>query len=83
MLKKFPGAHLMEALQRKKMRNLLSKEFLASRLMKIAIASIAMIVLWAIPASSFGVEGLTIVQQRVIAIFVFAILMWIFNAIPA
>ena len=83
MLKKFPGAHLMEALQRKKMRNLLSKEFLASRLMKIAIASIAMIVLWAIPASSFGVEGLTIVQQRVIAIFMFAILMWIFNAIPA
>ena len=83
MLKKFPGAHLMEALHRKKLRDLLSKELLASRLVKIFIASIAMIVLWAMPTAAFGVEGLTIVQQRVIAIFVFAILMWIFNAIPA
>ena len=83
MLKKFPGAHLMEALHRKKLRDLLSKDLLASRLVKIFIASIAMIVLWAMPTAAFGVEGLTIVQQRVIAIFVFAILMWIFNAIPA
>ncbi len=83
MLKKFHGAHLMEALHRKKLRDLLSKELLASRLVKILIASIAMIVLWAMPTAAFGVEGLTIVQQRVIAIFVFAILMWIFNAIPA
>ena len=83
MLKKFHGAHLMEALHRKKLRDLLSKELLASRLVKIFIAALAMIVLWAMPVTAFGVEGLTIVQQRVIAIFVFAILMWIFNAIPA
>ena len=42
-----------------------------------------------VPTSFFGVNpdtGLpifTLTQQRVIAIFVFAILMWIFNAIPA
>lgn len=83
MLKKFHGAHLMEALHRKKLRDLLSKDLLASRLVKIFIAALAMIVLWAMPVTAFGVEGLTIVQQRVIAIFVFAILMWIFNAIPA
>ena len=83
MLKKFPGAHLMEALQRQKLHKLLSKKFLAPRLLKIAISCVAMIILWALPTSFFGVEGLTIVQQRVIAIFVFAILMWIFNAIPA
>ncbi len=83
MLKKFHGAHLMEALHRKKLRDLLSKDLLASRLVKIAIACLAMIILWAMPVTAFGVEGLTFVQQRVIAIFVFAILMWIFNAIPA
>ena len=83
MLKKFHGAHLMEALHRKKLRDLLSKDLLASRLVKILIASLAMIILWAMPVTAFGVEGLTLVQQRVIAIFVFAILMWIFNAIPA
>ena len=83
MFKSFPGAHLMEALQRKKLHRLMSTDFLASRLTKILIASITMIVLWAIPTTSFGIEGLTLVEQRVIAIFAFATLMWIFNAIPA
>ena len=83
MFKKFPGAHLMESLQRQKLHRLMSTEFLASRLAKILIASITMIVLWAIPTTSFGIEGLTLVEQRVIAIFAFATLMWIFNAIPA
>lgn len=31
----------------------------------------------------FGIDGLTIVQQRVIAIFVFAILSWLTECIPA
>ena len=83
MFKRFPGAHKMEALQRKKLHSLLSKKNLLARLSKIAIAMLTMIVLWAIPVTAFGIDGLTIVQQRVIAVFVFAILMWIFNAIPA
>ena len=83
MFKRFPGAHLMESLQRKKLQKLMSTEFLASRLTKILIASITMIVLWAIPTTSFGIDGLTLVEQRVIAIFAFATLMWVFNAIPA
>ncbi len=83
MFKKFHGSHKMEALQRKKMQNLLSKDMFASRLVKIAISCIAMIILWAVPTASLGIEGLTLVEQRVIAIFVFATLMWIFNAIPA
>jgi sodium-dependent dicarboxylate transporter 2/3/5 len=40
------------------------------------------VILWAIPTSSFGIDGLTVVQQRVIAIFVFAALMWITEVIP-
>ena len=83
MFKRFHGSHLMEALQRQKLHRLMSTEFLASRLTKILIASITMIVLWAIPTTSFGIEGLTLVEQRVIAIFAFATLMWVFNAIPA
>ena len=38
--------------------------------------------LWAIPVSFYGIEALTVVQQRVIALFVFAALMWIFEIIP-
>ena len=35
--------------------------------------------LWAVPTSFFGIDALTVVQQRVIALFVFAALMWIFE----
>ena len=40
------------------------------------------IFLWAVPVSFYGIEALTVVQQRVIALFVFAALMWIFEIIP-
>ena len=38
--------------------------------------------LWAVPTSFFGIDALTVVLQRVIALFVFAALMWIFEIIP-
>ena len=40
------------------------------------------IFLWAVPTSFFGIEGLTPVMQRTIAIFVFTALMWIIEVIP-
>ena len=48
----------------------------------LPIVLIATILLWVLPVSSFGIEGLTVVQQRMIAIFVFAALMWMFEIIP-
>lgn len=39
--------------------------------------------MWFVPASFFGIEGLTVVQQRTIAIFCYAALMWMFEIIPA
>lgn len=44
---------------------------------------IAVLVLWFMPASAFGIEGLTVIQQRTIAIFCYAALMWMFEIIPA
>ena len=38
--------------------------------------------LWLVPTSFFGIDGLTVVEQRTIAIFVFAALMWMFEIIP-
>ena len=38
----------------------------------LPIVLIATILLWVLPVSAFGIEGLTVVQQRMIAIFVFA-----------
>ena len=48
----------------------------------LPIALIVTIFLWAVPVSFYGIEGLTVVQQRVIALFVFAALMWMFEIIP-
>ena len=38
--------------------------------------------LWLVPVDFYGIDGLTVVQQRVIAIFVFAALMWMTEIIP-
>ena len=48
----------------------------------LPIVLIITILLWALPVSTFGIDGLTVVQQRMIAIFVFAALMWMFEVIP-
>ena len=41
------------------------------------------IVLFAMPTEWFGIEGLTVIQQRTIALFVFAAFMWILEVVPA
>ncbi len=48
----------------------------------LPIVLIVTIFLWAVPVSFYGIDGLTVVQQRMIAIFVFAALMWMFEIIP-
>ena len=48
----------------------------------LPIVLIVTIFLLAVPTSFFGIEALTAVQQRVIALFVFAALMWMFEIIP-
>ena len=39
--------------------------------------------LWNAPTSMYGIDGLNVVQQRIIAIFVFATLMWIMEIVPS
>ncbi|MBQ6723406.1 MAG: SLC13/DASS family transporter [Paludibacteraceae bacterium] len=39
--------------------------------------------MWFVPISFFGIDGLTVIQQRTIAIFCYAALMWMFEIIPA
>ena len=40
-------------------------------------------IVWNLPISIFDIDGLTVVQQRIIAIFVFATLSWLTECIPA
>ncbi len=48
----------------------------------LPIVLVVTLFLWCVPVSFFGIDGLTVTQQRVIALFAFAALMWIFEVIP-
>ena len=48
----------------------------------LPVVLIITIFLWAVPVSFYGIADLTVVQQRMIAIFIFAALMWMFEIIP-
>lgn len=53
---------------------------------KIILATVILLItilLWVLPASDLGIEGMNVMQQRTLAIFVFAALMWLFEVIPA
>lgn len=47
------------------------------------ITALVTLIIWNLPSACFGIVGLTVVQQRVIAIFVMAVMLWITEAIPA
>lgn len=46
------------------------------------VSIVLTLIAWAMPTESLGIPGLTIVEQRVIAIFIFAAAMWITEAAP-
>ena len=54
-----------------------------ARILKILFVLILTATVWFLPSDAFGINGLTVLQQRVIAIFVFAATMWILEAVPA
>ncbi len=59
------------------------KKYQLKQMIILPIILIITLVLALVPTDFFGIEGLTVVQQRTIAIFVFAALMWMLEVIPA
>ena len=53
------------------------------KLIELVCIIIVTAIVWNLPTSVFDIDGLTVVQQRIIAIFVFATLTWLTEAIPA
>lgn len=58
------------------------KKFDVKHWVILPLILIATLFLWLVPVSFFGIDSLTVVQQRMIAIFAFAALMWIFEVVP-
>ena len=83
MYKIFHGFHLVEAYQDLKKAKRLAKNQTVARCIKLTIAITLSLILWFLPIDTFGIEGLTVIEQRLISIFIFATLMWVFEAVPA
>ena len=81
MFNNFHGFHLVEELHKRNLERAAKR--LNSKFFKILLAIAATLTIWLLPAESFGMANLTVVEQRIIGVFVFATLMWLMEAIPA
>ena len=64
-------------------KKVLNGDFNRKKALLFLITALLTVIVWNLPIDSFGIDGLTIVQQRVIAIFVMAVMLWLTEAIPA
>ena len=81
MFKNFPGYKVLEKIQKNKSHKRMRKLPLNAIKMIFIVAITAIIAL--MPTESFGIDGLTVVHQRIIALFVFAALMWLTETLPS
>ena len=77
------GSHLIEAGRDFRHARKYSPDKLTRRLIKMLIVLVVTLTLWNIPTEWYGIDGLTIVQQRIIAIFAFATLMWLMEIVSS
>lgn len=83
MFKNFQGFHLVEEYHVWKKNHRKKKNPLNLKILKLSIAILVPLILLMLPSDCFGIDGLTVIQHRVIAVFAFAALMWLFDAVPA
>ncbi len=83
MFKNFNGYNLLDAYHKRHQKQKDQPQTVHKKLLQaIFVAGITLMV-WNLPTDSFGIEGLNIVQQRIIAIFVFATLMWLMEVVSS
>ena len=54
-----------------------------NRYIKVSLISLIALVIALLPLDAFGISAFSPMQQRMVAIFVWAALMWIIEAVPA
>lgn len=62
-------------------RNTLDGHFNIKKAVLFSVAVIVMAIIWCMPVDSFGIDGLTVIQKRIISIFAFATILWVTEAI--
>lgn len=79
----FHGFHLVEEYHQWKKEKRKGKNPVPVKVIKLLIAIAVPLFLWLAPSSLYGLPDINAVEHRVLAIFVFAALMWLFDAVPA
>ena len=83
MFNSFRGFHLVERYHKMRAEQKFHPTRVFKKTTEIFIVLLVTLLLWNAPASIFGIDGLTVVQQRIIAIFAFATLMWVMEVVPS
>ena len=81
MFKIFPGYDLVESYHKWKKAHR-TDDKTVSRAIRLILAAVVALLVWCLPVENW-IDGLTIIQKRTLAIFIYAILMWLFEAVPA
>ena len=83
MFKNFPGYNLVAKRQddKKQKKDAENKTF--SKAIKIIAVTLVSLIVWCLPSDALGIPDLTLTEQRTIAIFIFASLMWLTEGIPS
>ena len=79
----YEGFHLVDAYHNMRHQRKYHPEDSTKRAFKIALVALVTLVLWNMPAEWFGIQNLTVIQQRIIAIFAFATLMWVLEVVSS
>lgn len=83
MFTNFHGFHLVEDYHKWKKAHRNSRNPIGLKSLKLLFATLIPLFLWIAPSDIYGLPGLNPIEHRVLAIFVFAALMWLFDAVPA
>lgn len=79
----FHGFHLVEDYHRWKKEHRSNRNPIGIKTLKLFFAIAVPLFIWVAPSSLYGLPGLSPVEHRVLSIFTFAALMWLFDAVPA
>ncbi|MDE6086744.1 MAG: hypothetical protein K2G40_10140 [Muribaculaceae bacterium] len=80
MFKNFHGFQPVDEYHQWKKEHRQNNNPLQIKILKLTVAITATLFCWIVPTSFFNITGLTVVEQRIIVVFIFAALMWLFHA---
>lgn len=84
MFKSFRGFHLVQGYHSvKREKREANPNHTLAKILKSMVVALVTLTLWNMPLDWYGIENLTIVQERIIAIFAFATLMWVLEIVPS